>query len=61
MSTNLQIVVEQLITAQCENKKLITSLFLFFVHFPFYFRIPVFQHGASLVLYIIAKNTRCLI
>ena len=48
MSTNLQIDVEQLITAQCENKKL-TSWFYFFVHFSFYIRTPVFQHGASLV------------
>ena len=35
MWTNWYIAVEKLITAQCENKKLITSRFYFFVTFLF--------------------------
>ena len=59
MSTNLKNAVVQLITTQCENKTSITSWFYSFVHFPFYFRTPVFQHRASLV-FIYSKKIAAL-
>ena len=55
MTTYLQIVVEKLTAAQCETESCICfciSWFNFFFYFPFYFRIPVLQHRASLIIMI---------